>query len=256
MRKVKWEDLQPLPKVSPWNRGRRSRTWEERRDDYADMSKEAIVITAELVTPVLQAERDITHLDSILSWAALTNHPVASHFESPPVIPLPIELAWVSPEGKPLWACTPLMPTLDAAESREYWHKRYPNHRSELGNRLNANTTSGRWREYRVPVHATTVKRLHALAIGNVTEVESLLSIVSHVGKKGAMGYGRVANWTVTRSSHSIEDVLALRPVPASYFEGRHPVGMLEIRRAWTPPYWYSPLWADCLVPERQEIAS
>lgn len=247
-REVSWADIRPLPDVAPWNKRRRSRNWESRRDKYAALPKEPIIVTAELATPVIHAERDWTHLDGLLSWAALTTHPVESFCSDDAVIPLPLELAWVSPDGLPLWACTPLM-SAQGTDSREYWHKRYPSHRAELGSRLSANTTGGRWREWRVPLRAHAVQRLHALAIGNADEVERLLSVVTHIGKKGAMGYGRVARWTVTPGTHTLDDVLVRRPVPVAFYEGREPVGVLELRRGWTPPYWHAPRWADCMVP-------
>lgn len=246
---VNWSALRPLPRVAPWNKGRRSRNWESRRDDYAALPKAPLIITAELVTPVLHAERERTHLDSILAFAALTNHPVASDYDGAAVVPLPLDLAWVSPEGRPLWACAPLMPAGDGMATREYWHKRYPSHRADFGDKLNAVTTAGRWKEYRVPVHAQSIDRLHALAIGNAAEIETLLALVTHIGKKGSMGYGRVARWSVTPAAHSMDDVLALRPVPVAYYQGRQPVGVLALNRGWTAPYWYSPWWADCVVP-------
>lgn len=245
-----WRDLRPLPRVSPWNKGRRSYTWEQRRDDYAALPKEPIVITAELVTPVVHAEEMRTHLDGILSAAALSTHPVASAYDQAAVVPLPLDLVWVSPQGRPLWACTPLMPVGQGMVSREYWHKRYPSHRSDYGDKLNANTSAGRWREYRVPLQAHQIERLQALAIGNIGAIEGLLAAVTHIGKKGSMGYGRVARWSVTTGSHSLDDVLALRPVPTAYYGDRVPDGkQIALQRGWTPPYWYSPWWADCVAP-------
>lgn len=248
---VDWEALRPLPDVAPRYRNRRSRTWEHRRDVYAELPKTPIVITAELGTPIIHAEHPLTHLDSILVFAAFITHPVESVHDGsePPVVPLPLELTWVSSAGLPLWACTPLAPLESSTDSREYWHKRYPAHRAEFGSRLNANLTGGRWREYRMPVRAHAVRRLGALAIGNAPEVERLLSVITHIGKKGSMGYGRVLRWTVTESDHTLDDVLMRRPVPIAFFEGKQPRGRVELRRAWTPPYWYAPRWTDCVVP-------
>lgn len=246
---VNWAAIRPLPRVAPWNKGRPSRNWESRRDEYAALPKAPLVITAELVTPVLHAERDRTHLDSILAFAALTDHPVASNYDGAAVVPLPLDLAWVSPDGRPLWACTPLMPAGEGVATREYWHKRYPSQRADFGDKLNAVTTAGRWKEYRVPVHAHSIDRLHALAIGHADAIERLLAVVTHIGKKGSMGYGRVARWSITPSAHTLDDVLAMRPVPVAYYAGRQPVGSLAINRGWTAPYWYAPWWADCMVP-------
>lgn len=246
---AQWRTLTPLARVNPWNKGRRSRTWEDRRDEYARLTTEPIIVTAQLATPVLHAERERTHLDSILAFAALTDHPVRSAFGAAAVFPLPLDLVWVSPTGQPLWACTPLMPAGDGVATREYWHKRYPSHRAELGRKLNANTTAGRWKEYRTPVHAQSVDRLHALAIGNGEEVSRLLATVTHIGKKTSIGYGRVAHWHVTRASHTLADVLAMRSVPIAYCQDSHLVGQIAPNCGWTPPYWYAPWWTDCVVP-------
>jgi len=246
-----WEKLRPMPRVAPWNKGKRSMTWEDRCAEYSRLTKSPITITAELLTPVIHAEKDRTHLDGVLTFAALTTHPVASSYESHTavVIPLPLDLAWVSPNGKPLWACSPLVPIGAGVDSREYWHKRYPTHRAEFGDRLNAVTTAGRWKEYRVPVNAQSVDRLVAHAVGNAPEVEKLLSVVTHIGKKGSMGYGRVARWIVAPATHTITDVLALKAVPVAYFDGQQPSDRVALNRAWTPPYWYAPWWSDCVVP-------
>ena len=248
-REVNWADLRPMPRAR--NADRPKRRWDVRRDEYAELTKQPLIVTAELVTPLIHAERDCTHLDGILGMAALTTHPVESDCGQAAVIPLPLELAWVSQDGRPLWACTPLVPADRAivADSREYWHKRYPGHRAEFGDKLNAVTSAGRWKEYRVPVHAQSVSMLAAACIGNAQELERLLGVVTHIGKKGSMGYGRVARWSASPAQHALDDVLARRPVPVAYFEGRNPVGQLSLNRGWTAPYWYSPWWADCMVP-------
>jgi hypothetical protein len=244
---VDWAAIGPLPRVSPWRKGERSLTWAERCAAYAALAKAPVIITARLVTPVLHAEAQITHLDGILSAAAITDHPAPSAWDLVAIVPLPLELAWVSPQGLPLWACTPLMPVDAGLVSREYWHKRYPSHRAELGDKQSANTSAGRWREYRVPVAAHAVDRLHALAIGNADELRRLLDGVTHIGKKGSMGYGRVACWSITTATHTLADVLALRPVPVS--AGLVDAAHVDPQRGWTPPYWYAPHWTDCAVP-------
>lgn len=247
-----WTKISPLPQGGP-NADRPKRQWTAKRDVYAALPKKPLIITAELVTPIIHAEQDATHLDSILAFAALTDHPVESLHGPGGVsaVPIPVELAWVSPQGLPLWACTPLMPAGETIATREYWHKRYPTHRAYFGDKINADTSAGRWKEYRTPVNAQQVDRLHALVIGNADEIKRLLQLVTHIGKKGSMGYGRVARWMVTPTTCTLDDVLSLRAVPVAYYSGRRPVGTLSLNRGWTPPYWYSPWWADCLVPER-----
>lgn len=242
---IDWAGLGPLPSVTPFNKGRRAPTWQERRDAYAALPKEGLLVTAELATPVLTAEAGATHLDAALSQAALTDHPVRSGFQGQTVvIPLPLHLAWVSPDGRPLWASSPLVPATDAMETCEYWHKRYPSHRAELGDKQSANTSAGRYREYRMPVHAQVVHALHAVCIGNAAEVERLLQGVPFLGKKGSIGYGRVARWSVRPVDHALEDVLRARDIPLA--SGLDSGGPVLPPKGWTPPYWYAPAWLPC----------
>lgn len=248
MPQIDWTRIGPLPEVSPWRRGKRTLTWRERCTYYATLPKQPIVIIADLVTPILHAEHDATHLDGLLSYAAITDHPVPSKWGDVAIVPLPLDLLWVSPSGLPLWACTPLVSADTAIPSREYWHKRYPTDRAEFGGKESANTRSGRWREYRVPVAAQSVSRLCALAIGNADEVRRLLdAVVTHIGKKGAMGYGRVGRWRVEDAEFDISEIVARRAVPVD--SGLRTGGRVTPRRGWTPPYWYAPHWLDCHAP-------
>lgn len=244
-----WGALRPLPEVAPRHRDRAARRWDGTRDRCAAGPQVPLRITADLVTPVLPAETGLLHLDSVLSWAALTAHPVESHTGPAAVVPLPLGLAWVSASGLPLWACTPLRVAGPATPAQEYFHKRYPGHRAEFGDRMNAVTTAGRWKEYRVPVHGLAASQLQADCIGDPDALRRLLDLVTHIGRKGSMGYGRVGRWTITEGSATVEQILAARAVPVAYFAGREPAGVLSLNRAWTAPYWYAPWWADCLVP-------
>jgi CRISPR type IV-associated protein Csf3 len=240
-----WGRIGPLPSVSAWRKGQKQMSWQERVEKYASLSKAPAIVTATMATPIAYVSGYTVQIDSLLSAAALTDHPAPSHWDKVAIVPLPIDLVWVSPEGLPLWACTALAPVGDTADSREYWHKRYPTHRADLSDRQNANTSSGRWREYRTQISAQFSTHLQALVIGNIEECKRLLDGITHIGKKGGMGYGRVLSWSVTPSNHSIKDVLMARPVPIA--SGLAPVeGITEKNRGWTPPYWYAPHWSEC----------
>lgn len=219
---------------------------------YAAMDKQPLLIEARLTTPYVPVGSDNTvHFDGILSQAVLTAHPCAPQFNGQAcIVPLPIAILWLSPKGLPLWAASDMLPDDDALiAAREYWHKRYPSHRADFGHKLAAVTTAGRWKEYRVPLNAVRANRLRAVVIGNKDEIERLLGFVSHIGKKGAAGYGRVSAWTVTAldAVDAVDMVLAAKAVPvecAAFLEikGKHiPL------KGWTPPYWYAPNHSACI---------
>ncbi len=247
-----WSTIGPMP-YTTFRKGA-TLTWAQQRDAWRDAGKQPLRVSAQMATPVVMGVDSHVHLDGLLSVAALTSHPYPSQWgaDGSMTLPLPLELLWVSPKGRPLWAATPLAPLGETAEGREYWHKRTPSHRADFGAKLNAVTTAGRWKEYRVPLKTVTTMHLVGLCIGDAGEVERLLGVIQHVGKKGSAGYGRVARWTVEPTEASVTDILALRPVPVAYFDGKPAptTGVLRQREAWTPPYWIAKWHEPCVCPQ------
>lgn len=248
-----WGRIGPYPYTT--FRKEKTLTWREQAASWSDLPKQPLCVTAIMSTPVVAGVDNRINLDGLLASAALTTHPYPSQWgrDGDVTLPLPLELLWVSDTGLPLWAATPLQPLGDAVDGREYWHKRTPSHRADFGVKLNAVTTAGRWKEYRVPLRTVTTDRLTALCIGNQAEVERLLASVSHIGKKGSVGYGRVARWLVEPAGDAVvaDQLLALRPVPIAYYDGKPAPqhGVLRQREAWTPPYWVARWHQPCVCP-------
>lgn len=246
-----WGRIAPYPFTT--FRKARTVTWREQAEIWASLPKEGLRIVAHLVTPAVFGVDGAIHLDGMLAAAALTTHPYPSQWvrDGEVTLPLPLELLWVSPQNLPLWAATPLRPFGLAAEGREYWHRRTPSHRADFGAKLNAVTTAGRWKEYRVPLKTVTTDRLEAICIGDRAEVERLLAATGYVGKKGSMGYGRVARWSVEPHPVEIAEIVASRPMPLAYFDGRAApmTGVLRESESWTPPHWVARWHAPCVCP-------
>lgn len=253
-----WGRLSPLPGVHA--RYRAEHSFEDVRDRYHDLPKSPFVVRGSLLTPYVPAEPDGTiHLDSVLGSMVLDSHPKAPLFPengSPVTVPLPVELAWVSPEGLPLWALSDLRPQGDAIRSQEYWHKRAPSDRMDLANKQRLEARRGRWKEYRIPLSTIRVPEIRAVGVGDPIEVARLLSHVSHVGKKASQGFGRV-EWSVVPWDVPTEDAqkaaLMARPVPARYlFEAEGEINLSEgtnyTRRSFCPPHWYAPWWDLAVV--------
>jgi hypothetical protein len=222
---------------------------------YQSLRMLPLSISAEIVTGYIPANIDGTcNLDGILGSALLTSLPGPVYYPNHEavVVPIPIRQLWISQDGKPLWASTPLKPGSDCSIGREYWHKRYPVERAELSQKLNANTSAGRYKEIRTPIITRNCKSVSSLVIGNKVEIERLLSCVTHIGKKGNSGYGRVAIWRVEELTIKPEDaelaILNMRPVPT-----RCPLSdkLISGKRSfcgWTPPYWFSPWHLECKI--------
>lgn len=225
--------------------------FESLADRYASMDKQPLLIEARLTTPYVPVGSDnALHFDGILSQAVLTAHPCAPQFNGQAcIVPLPLDILWISPKGLPLWAASDMAPSEQIA-AREYWHKRYPSHRADFGAKMAAVTTAGRWKEYRVPLNAVRSDRSRAVAIGNKDEIDRLLKFISHIGKKGAAGYGRVSAWTVTAldADNPLDLVLASKAVPVECAAMMDLQGKYSPLKGWTPPYWYAPYHSACLI--------
>jgi hypothetical protein len=228
-------------------------------DRYATAPKEPLKVAATLLTPYVPTEADgALHLDSILSWAVVSSYPAPLTFgDGGAVVPIPLEILWLSPEGLPLWAASDLRPQGEAVRAREYWCKRYPADRAEFSSKINANTSAGRYKECRMPMATIRVPSLRGLCIGNRQEIERLLLGVTHVGKRPGMGFGRVARWSVEPLAEELSVVrraiVQARPVPVEYFSHSGTVASSSrikfYGQGWTPPYWYVPWHRPCVEP-------
>lgn len=217
-------------------------------------------VTATLATGYVAGdlETGALMLDGMLGFALLQSLPYPVEFSQAhaATIPVPLDLLWVSPDGRPLWACAPLVPVSASAAGREYWHRRYPVHRADLDRTGKAWTAAGRWKDYRTPITVRTPCDLAALVIGHAGEIARLLQYVTHAGKLVKTGYGYVGAWSVEPAAGMTREearavILASRAVPVMALGdlGGTVAGRIE-PRGWTPPYWYLPWHDPCLVPE------
>ena len=213
-----------------------------------------VVVRGILATPYVAAEPDgRVHLDALLAWAVANVFPYPIHYEDGVgLIPLPLMLLWVSQDGLPLWAASDLLPQGEILRDRSYWHKRYPAAEAEWARKRSANVRAGRWKEYRMPLYHIRVPEVRGIAIGVPGEIERMLEVVTHVGKKPAHGYGRIVRWIVEPLNEDRETVLRAilteRNVPVAYYEevGLEARGRVRIG-GWTPPYWYAP-WHTTVI--------
>ncbi len=229
-----WRRMGPIPGVWPSHRNKGFGA-DALKDRYAALGKEALVVRARLATPYIPAlPSGALHLDGILAAMVVESHPCPMRFpereDESAVLPVPLEAAWVSPEGRPLWTASLMLPEGEFHRSREYWHKRYPEDRAVLSTKIGANTRAGRNKEYRVPVQTVLADTLVALVVGNREEVERLLSYCSSIGKRTGSGYGRVAAWEVEpveglEVGQAREAALRGRELPLRYLGGSHEMG-------------------------------
>lgn len=233
---------------------------------YVTLPMTLLRITAEMRTGAHIARYDPVMFDGLLAAAVVRD---ATHGQGLPKtgdpydIPLPLKCLWRSPEGLPLWAASCLWPREPHFADVIYLHKRAQTGEFTAGRngRYSIQVSTGRWMERRVPTPTTLAAQGDAYAIGNADELQRLLNMISHIGKRRGAGLGEVRAWHIEECDgimadfgvHCvvIRDGVLSRPVPAGA------VGALGLHDlideppsllcGWTPPYWFgatmSPGW-------------
>jgi len=86
-------------------------------------------------------------------------------------------------------------------EGRDHWNKRFRSNLSHLvdfeNRRGKVVIEQGRYKAYHMPIFYKAALRIEWYCVGDKREIESLLSTVTHIGKKTAQGWGRVIRWAV-----------------------------------------------------------
>lgn len=219
------------------------RCWRAAWRRWRQLPAEPLHVTACCASPYIAAIDGALHLDAILSAACLSLWAsVVEESAEPYIIPLPLALAWVSPDGRPLWYATELRPIGAAATGAAYLHRRYPTDRADLAARQAAPTRAGRYKDVRLPLPVTTTEAVEGWCIGDCGEVARLLDGITHIGRKAAHGRGRVLRWQVEPAAEiAPADILDRRAVPVDSLADGDWIDPARYapRLGWTPPYWH-----------------
>jgi len=133
-------------------------------------------------------------------------------------------------------------------EGRSFWTKRVRKKTAEMivdfqERRGKVMVESGRYKSYQMPVFYVHARSVSWYGVGDIQQVSSMLSYISHIGKKTSYGWGRVI-WQTSlwHSDYSerLEDGTLARPIPTSD-DGT----LYGIR----PPYWLPSNWCLCRMP-------
>lgn len=138
------------------------------------------------------------------------------------------------------WTRKPNLHGLDAEEYADF-----------AGKRGKVNQSAGEHRAYRVPNVIRTVGPIEFYAVGNPKEVEDMLNLIKYLGKKPAMGWGNVRQWTVEEIEEDYTTMGPyglMRPIPADELDfcgDEYLIRSCGIR----PPYWKPVNQVPCYVP-------
>lgn len=130
------------------------------------------------------------------------------------------------------------------AEGQDHWNKRFDASLADLidfqGKRGVVIIEQNRYKAYHMPIFYRVAKWVEWYAVGNRAEIESLLSTLTHLGKKVAQGWGRVARWEIepVADDWSVwRDGQLMRGIPAEDAAGTEQVFNLATYGI-RPSYW------------------
>lgn len=173
------------------------------------------------------------HLDSLLVRAAAPHHApghVPTRDEAPDDIPIPLAKWYIA--GHWGWRASALFPEGDTMQAMQHWRKKFRTARVHLING-SPNLTNATWREYNEGMDLVLCHRMVAWCVGERRKVlRELRRSVKHLGRKAAMGKGRVNEVIVERVPEDLSllrDGHAQRWLPAD--------GSPRMCRP-RPPYW------------------
>ena len=213
-----------------------------------------IEIGATLAGPV-HAPDGLPMLDGLLAWATAARDclPMALTAADAQDIDLPLKR---SPCGR-LWLCSQGSADVEAAELR-YTNKRPSIEQFQTlaePKMKRVDIGAGANKGYRIPrpVSYLVDDLITWWAIGDAAEVRTLLDLVTHIGKKRSVGWGRVVEWRVEVTPEPwdgfpvLRDGLPLRPLPLDWpgIATDPPTAYRTI----TPPYWDHSREELCVAP-------
>lgn len=169
-------------------------------------------ITARLLDGRVNSNDGLFNLDSILAYAWMLNHHPDTlqnndlRIENVIEPDLPLEK---DETGR--WKAS-LGFYIQYGEIIEYWHKKINDfdaleYVDFKGKRGKINGASGEYKAYRMPQLIRVVSDIEFYCVGESTEIESLLSIVTNIGKKGSQGYGYVKEWLIEEIEDDYSDI-------------------------------------------------
>ena len=106
-------------------------------------------------------------------------------------------------------------------EGRDYWNKRFDTGYASLvdfdGRRGKILIEEGKYKAYHMPIFYRAALWVEWYCVGDRAEIEHLLSTATHIGKKGAQGWGRVVQWEIAPHANDwsvVRDGRLMRGVP------------------------------------------
>lgn len=181
-------------------------------------------------------------LDSIIAWCNV----MANNGDLDAQNNLPLEKKKLT--GKSYWAASRFfykwMPSSETHLSKRIDYKAMERFSST---KLFINPSSGVNKTYHEKIMPLHIEKAVAFGVGDVTEIDEMLSRLTHFGSMRRSGYGRIIDSKAIPFEHDWSqsvDGLLTRPVPVASGEKSDAIAGFK------PPYWDKTQWAPVQLPE------
>lgn len=220
------------------------------------MTFEPLRITAHLEREIALPSGSLA-IDALLAAAVALRDNMPPAFTSAEVTPIEIPVRR-EPEGRFHLASFSVVGGWDAHGLR-WVNRRFPVAEAQAfgdAKLRRIQITGGPCKSYRLPLHTAWAANdvLTWWVVGNASEIRALLGLVRYLGKRRAVGYGRVARWDVEPCEAwpgfpVLQDGQPLRPLPPDW------PGLVATGTAYHPlSYPYDKRNRErplCAIPER-----
>lgn len=215
--------------------------------------RDALQITARLQGAISLPGGPLA-LDSLLAAAVAIRDNIPPATTPAEIVPIEIPIAR-EPTGR--FHLASFSVCAFEVHERRYTNRRFPVEEAQAMGAPSIrriDVSAGPSKSYRIPREAGHVEDdvLRWFCIGDAAEIRALLDLISYLGKKRAVGLGRVLSWSVGSCEPwdgfpVLRDGQPLRPLPPDW-PGLAPDAERAYRTL-TYPYWINTARVLCVVP-------
>lgn len=181
------------------------------------------------------------HLDGILANAVCKSLNIGwIHVQPDEVLFVPTPLAALSWfDGLPFWACNNFESSESIVRYTRFCQKSGDNPLTMPRQMATLNSAkplrqppsiNGQYQHYLLPLRTELADHWETTCLGDLQEIEKLLPLITHIGKKTKSGYGVIAKWEILEAKEF--NLSRLQPNSNGNKFG-----------SWTNPHWNPKLW-------------
>lgn len=136
------------------------------------------------------------HIDALLAAAVCVRDNVPPILDESDI--LPIEIPVQREPGGRFHLASASLPVDWLCHEKRYTQRRFPvEHAPYMTDMKRVNLAAGAQKNFRIPLDNGRVGALVWYLIGELVEIRQLLALISHLGKRRGVGYGKVSRWQV-----------------------------------------------------------